>query len=163
MALYDQEREGGMSNEIAQKIEALKESPLKELQAAYIQHFPNKKALPNNRTYLWHRVANKIQELEHGELSAKAKAKLKALMDAYDPVNNAVLKPQVAASGFLPKRDRRLPLPGTIITKDYKGTKIQVKALDKGFEYNGKIYKSLTAIAKEVTGAHWNGFLFFNL
>jgi hypothetical protein len=78
-------------------------------------------------------------------------------------VNNVALKPQVATSGFLPKRDRRLPLPGTIITKDYKGAKVQITALGKGFEYNGKIYKSLTAIAKEITGAHWNGFLFFNL
>ena len=162
MALYDQEREDGMGNEIAQKIEALKESPLKALQAAYAEHFPDKKA-SNNRTYLWRRVAYSMQEAEYGELPAKAKAKLKALMDAYDPVNNVALKPQVAASGFLPKRDRRLPLSGTIITKDYKGTKIQVKTLDNGFEYSGKMYKSLTAIAKEITGAHWNGFLFFNL
>jgi len=163
MALYDQEREDGMESGIAQKIEALKESPLKDLQGAYIQHFPDKKVTPNNRTYLWRRVAYKMQELEYGELPAKAKTKLKALMDAYDPVNNAVLKPQVAASGFLSKRDRRLPLPGTIITKNYKSTKIQVKTLDRGFEYNGKIYKSLTSIAKEVTGAHWSGFLFFNI
>ncbi len=152
-----------MANEIAQKIDALKGSPLKDLQDAYIQHFPDKKTLPNNRTYLWHRVAYKMQELEYGELPVKAKDKLKALMDGYDPVNNIALKPQVAASQFLPKRDRRLPFPGTIITKEYKGTKIQVKALDKSFEYNGKIFKSLTAIAKEITGAHWNGFLFFNL
>jgi len=151
-----------VGNEIAQKIEALKGSPLKDLQDAYIHHFPDKKA-SNNRTHLWRRVAYRMQELEYGELPAKAKTKLKALMDAYDPVNNALLKPQVAVSGFLPKRDRRLPLPGTIITKDYKGTKVHVTTLGKGFEYNGKIYKSLTAIAKEITGAHWNGFLFFNL
>ena len=162
MALCDQEREAGMGNELAQKMEALKEVPLKDLKAAYVEYFPDKKT-SNNRTYMWRRLAYRMQELEYGELSAKAKAKLKALMDAYDPVNNVALKPQVAASGFLPKRDRRLPLPGTIITKDYKGAKIQVKTLEKGFEYSGKIYKSLTAIAKEITGAHWNGFLFFNL
>ena len=148
--------------EIAQKIVALKEAPLRALQEAYTGYFPGKKA-SNNRTYLWRRVAYGMQELEHGELSAKAKTKLRALIDAYDPVNNALLKPQVPASGSAPRRDRRLPLPGTIITKDYKSTKIQVKALDKGFEHNGKVYKSLTAIAKEITGAHWNGFLFFNL
>lgn len=162
MALYDQEREGRMGHEIAQKIEALRETSLKDLQRAYNKHFADKEP-SNNRTYLWRRVAYKIQELEYGELSAKAQAKLKALMDAYDPVNNVVLKPEVAKSEFLPRKDRRLPLPGTIITKEYKDTKIQVKALDKGFEYNGKIYKSLTAVAKEITGAHWNGFLFFNL
>ena len=162
MALYDQEREVGMGSELAQKMEALKGAPLKGLKAAYAEYFQIKKA-SNNRTYMWRRLAYRMQELEYGELPAKAKAKLNALMDTYDPVNNVALKPQVAVSGYLPKRDRRLPLPGTIITKDYKRTKIQVKALDKAFEYSGKIYKSLTAIAKEITGAHWNGFLFFNL
>ena len=151
-----------MSSEVAKTIETLKETPLKDLQDVYAGYFPGKKP-SNNRTYLWRRSAYRVQELEYGELGAKAKAKLKALMDAYDPVNNVALKPQVAVSGYLPKRDRRLPLPGTIITKDYKGTKIQVKALDSGFEYNGKIYKSLTAVAKEVTGDHWNGFSFFKI
>ncbi len=162
MALYDQEGEVGMGSELVQKMEALKEAPLKDLKAAYVEYFPDKKA-SNSRTYIWRRLAYRMQELQYGELPTKAQAKLKALMDAYDPVNNVALKPQAAASGFLPKRDRRLPLPGTIIIKNYKGTKIQVKALDKGFEFNGKIYKSLTAIVKEITGAHWNGFLFFNL
>lgn len=50
-----------------------------------------------------------------------------------------------------------------VVTKEYKSNPVQVKVLEKGFEYNGKVYKSLTAIAKEVTGAHWNGYLFFNV
>lgn len=151
-----------MDNEIAQKIEALKELPLKALKVAYSEHFPDKKT-SNNRTYIWRRVAYRTQELEQGELTTLAKAKLTSLMDAYDPVNNATLKPQASTPDIATKRDQRLPLPGTIITKDYKDTRIQVKTLEKGFEYNGKIYRSLTAIAKEITGAHWNGFLFFNL
>ncbi|MEI8344618.1 MAG: DUF2924 domain-containing protein, partial [Candidatus Omnitrophota bacterium] len=93
-----------MGDEITQKIETLKEVSLKDLQNVYISHFPDKKALPNNRTYLWRRVAYKMQEMKFGELSAKAKAKLKVLIDAYDPVNNAILKPQVAVSAFFPKR-----------------------------------------------------------
>lgn len=152
----------GVGAEIAQRIGGLRGAPLRALQEAYIAYFPGKK-VSNNRTYLWRRVAYRLQELECGELSAKAKAKLNALMSRYDPVNNSLLRPQASISGHTSKRDRRLPLPGTIITKDYKNMKIQVKALDKGFEYNGKVYKSLTAIAKEVTKCHWNGFLFFNL
>jgi hypothetical protein len=151
-----------MGNEIAQKIEVLKELPLKALQSAYKENFPDKKT-SNNRTYLWRRVAYRTQELKQGELSAQAKAKLRSLMDVYDPVNNVALKPQASTPGIATKRDQRLPLPGTIITKDYKDTRIQVKTLEEGFEYDGKIYRSLTAIAKEITGAHWNGFLFFNL
>jgi predicted site-specific integrase-resolvase len=50
-----------------------------------------------------------------------------------------------------------------VITKEYKGTTYQVKVMEKGFEYNAKIYKTLSSIAKEITGAYWNGYLFFNL
>ena len=60
MALYDQEREDGMGNKIAQKVEALKETSLKDLQATYAEYFPGKKA-SNNRTYLWRRIAYKAQ------------------------------------------------------------------------------------------------------
>ena len=60
-------------------------------------------------------------------------------------------------------RDKRLPIPGTVIYKKYKGQDIHVKVLDKGFEYKDKYYRSLTAITFELTGAHWNGFSFFNL
>ena len=151
-----------MGTEITQ-IETLKEMPLKELRDIYFQHFPDKKAVSSNRTYLWRRIAYKMQELEQGGLSPSTLQKLRSLMTDYDPVNNTALKPQTAHSSGCPRRDRRLPLSVTLITKQYKGTTIQVKTLEKGFEYGGKIYKSLTAIAKEVTGAHWNGYLFFDL
>lgn len=151
-----------MADAFVSEIERLKEASLKELGDAYREHFPGKKAVSINRTYLWRRIAYKMQELEHGGLSPSALKKLRVLMADYDPVNNQALKPLATHSGG-PRRDRRLPLPGTLITKQYKGTTVQVKALEKGFEYGGKIYKSLTAIAKEITGAHWNGYLFFDL
>ena len=78
-----------------------------------------------------------------------------------DPINNKAMRSKQPTNQVL--RDNRLPIPGTIITKTYKEIKIQVKVLDNGFEYKNKIYKTLTAIAKEITGSHWNGFLFFNL
>ncbi len=152
-----------MADTLVSKIERLKEASLEELRDAYQEHFSDKKAVSNNRTYLWRRIAHKIQESEHGGLSPSALKKLQLLMADYDPVNNLTFKPSAAHSGGSPRRDRRLPLPGTLITKQYKGTTIQVKALEKGFESGGKIYKSLTAIAKEITGAHWNGYLFFDL
>ena len=57
----------------------------------------------------------------------------------------------------------RLPLPGTIITRPYKGETLQVRVLPKGFEYQGDVYKSLSAVAKAITGTHCNGYLFFRL
>jgi len=121
-------------------------------------------AASNHRLYLWRKVAYKLQEHEYGSLSAKAKSRLNALIEEYDPINNKALRPDRPHS-CLPAstKDKRLPIPGTVITKEYKDTKYRVKILEKGFEYNGKIYKTLSAIAKEITGAHWNGYLFFNL
>lgn len=59
--------------------------------------------------------------------------------------------------------DPRLPPPGNIVERQYKGKMIRVIVLQEGFEYEGRRYKSLTAIAKEVSGSHCNGFLFFRL
>lgn len=59
--------------------------------------------------------------------------------------------------------DPRLPPPGTYLEREYKGRRVIVKVLVDGFECDGEIYRSLSAIAQEVTGTKWNGFLFFNL
>ena len=61
------------------------------------------------------------------------------------------------------KADDRLPLPGTIFTREYKGGVVQVKILANGFEFEGEVYKSLSAVAKAITGSHVNGFTFFKL
>jgi hypothetical protein len=61
------------------------------------------------------------------------------------------------------RRDARLPMPGSLIVKDYKAETIVVKVLDHGFEYDGQRFASLSAIAGEITGTRWNGFAFFGL
>ena len=57
--------------------------------------------------------------------------------------------------------DPRLPPPGTILTRPYKGQLLQVQVLTEGFAYAGRVYASLSAVAKAITGSHTNGFLFF--
>jgi len=144
-------------------IMALKKAPAEELQRRYKELY-GEDASGTHKTYLWRKVAYKLQEQKHGSLSPKAKGKLKVLIEEYDPINNKALRPdKPMISQETPTKDKRLPIPGTVITKEYKGANYQVKVLEKGFEYNGKIYKTLSAIAKEITGAHWNGYLFFNL
>lgn len=156
-----------MGENTVSEIMALKELPLGELEKKYEKVFEGKKAPSNNKVYLWRKIAYRIQELEHGELSSEAQGKIEEFIQKYDPVNNKALRPENTPSERTKKgtfsRDKRLPIPGTVITKEYKGTTLQVKVLESGFEYNNKVYKSLTAIAKEITGAHWNGYLFFNL
>jgi len=67
-------------------------------------------------------------------------------------------------TGTIPgQHDDRLPMPGTIITREYKGRTLQVNVLPYGFEYDGEVYQSLSAVAKAITGSHTRGFLFFRL
>ena len=54
-------------------------------------------------------------------------------------------------------------MPGTVLTREYHGETVTVTVLGSGFEYEGDIYRSLTAVAKAVTGSHWNGYHFFGL
>jgi len=145
------------------EIIALKNAPTKELLKRYKELY-GEDATGTHKTYLWRKIAYKLQEQKNGSLSAKAKGKLNALIEEFDPINNKALRPdKPMVSQQASVKDKRLPIPGTVITKEYKNTNYQVKVLEKGFEYNGKIYKTLSAIAKEITGAHWNGYLFFNL
>jgi hypothetical protein len=62
-----------------------------------------------------------------------------------------------------PVRDPRLPKPGTVIVRDYRGLRLMVTVLERGFEWNGHVFSSLSATASAITGGHWNGRLFFGL
>jgi len=156
-----------MGENTVSEIMALKEMPLGELEKKYEAVFDGKKAPSNNKVYLWRKIAYRIQELKYGGLPSETQSKIEEFIQKYDPINNKALRPdntfpERSKNGRF-SRDKRLPIPGTVITKEYKGIALQVKALESGFEYNNKTYKSLTAISKEVTGAHWDGYLFFNL
>ena len=156
-----------MQENLLTKIMNLKDASLEELKKKFAELFDGRPAPSNNKTYLWKKIAYKLQELEYGGLPTETQGKIQELIQKYDPVNNKAVRPEDTTQDQSKKpnlrRDKRLPIPGTVITKEYKGIKLQVKILESGFEYNSKVYKTLTAIAKEVTGAHWNGYLFFNL
>jgi len=157
-----------MKETITSQIAALKNASLDELQYKYKELFNNGGVSSTNKTFLWRKIAYKLQEAEYGGLSDSGRSKIAELIKKYDPINNKALRPQVVFGGknmvAIPSlRDKRLPIPGTIIHKKYKGRDIYVKVLEKGFEYNDKYYRTLTAIAEELSGAHWSGYLFFNL
>ena len=156
-----------MEESILSQIMALKEMPVADLRKKYEELFDSKKTTSSNKTYLWRRLACRLQEIEGGGLSSEGRTKIEELIKEYDPINNNAIRSDSAfgdsASIKLKVRDSRLPIPGTIITKEYKGTVLQVKVLEKGFEYNGKLFKSLTGLTKEITGLHWSGYNFFDL
>ncbi len=59
--------------------------------------------------------------------------------------------------------DERVPPPGTVLTRRYRGQAYHVVVRGDGFEYDGQVFRSLSAIAKLITGSHWNGLLFFQI
>jgi hypothetical protein len=157
-----------MDETIAVQIAVLKDAPIIELQNKYRELFGANETPCDNKVYILRMVAYKLQEIKYGGLSDEAKSKLEGLTMRYDPINNKALRPQVTSIGqdvkalpFL--RDKRLPIPGTVITKKYKGQLIRVRVLEKGFEHDNTFYKSLSAIATKITGAHWNGYNFFGV
>ena len=154
-----------MSEGISGQINNLKQMSQAELIAKYSELFPVKKAHSKNPEYLRKKIAYNIQEKVLGGLSETAKTKLDQFIQVYDPINNKILRKINGPEELKGKktRDKRLPIPGTVITKLYKGTLIKVKVLDKGFEYEGSYYRSLSSLAKKISGTHANGYLFFRL
>jgi Protein of unknown function (DUF2924) len=126
--------------------------------------------IANNKTWLVKRIAWRIQALAEGDLSERAQQRAAELANDADlRLSPPKAKPAPLAADrtkTLPLRfkgDSRLPPPGTVIARLYKGETLQVKVLPKGFEYAGEVHKSLSAVAKAITGQHVNGFHFFRL
>jgi hypothetical protein len=109
--------------------------------------------------------------LAEGGLSERAKRRAEEIANDADlrirtprgPVKPGLMEVrQRSVTGrLLQLMDTRLPLPGTLLVREFQGRDIVVKVLDKGFEYDGSHFKSLSAIAQAATGTKWNGFLFF--
>lgn len=147
---------------VIDRIMALKEAPLEALKAQYGALFGEGSPCSNNKSFLWRKIAYRLQKIEYGGLSLETQSRISELIERYDPVNNKIFRPQsTPGKNKTSGRDTRLPIPGAIIRKDYKGQVLEVKVLEKGFEYQGQTYKTLSAVAKAVTGDHWNGYLFF--
>jgi hypothetical protein len=99
------------------------------------------------------RLADRIQELAHGGLSARAEAKLGALIEEEDQ----------RLKGKRPVRRGDRPIAGTRLIREWQGVEHTATVLDDGFEYQGRRYQSLSAIARAITGTRWSGPLFFGL
>jgi len=151
-----------MNETIVEQIMNLKNQSVEELKAKYEEVFSGEKPTSSNKPFLWRKIAYRLQEIEYGGLSIDTQNRVTELINQYDPVNNKMLRPKnVDNKNKTNGRDTRLPIPGAIIKKVYKGRIIEVKVLEKGFEYEGQAYKTLSAIASKITGDHWNGYLFF--
>lgn len=164
--------ENGMETAMRKEIDELSRMTVGQLRQKYLEAF-GEESRSNHKQFLFRRIAWRIQAIAEGGLSERARRR------ALEIANDADLRIRAPKSRFGPDvtldprlsvsrkvanaSDPRLPPPGTYLEREYKGRRVIAKVLVDGFEFDGEIYRSLSAIAHEVTGTKWNGFLFFNL
>jgi hypothetical protein len=146
---------------LPEEIEILRRLEVPDLLARYREVFA-KEPRSKNHSYLWKRIAWKLEEQRLGGLSQVARDRLEELIQQIEVPNE-----EDGGRGGK-RRPRTVPPPknlaaGTTLTRVWHGQPVQVKVVEDGFEYDGKVHKSLSAVAKAITGAHWNGRLFFGL
>jgi len=158
-----------MALNVGKEIAVLKRMTVKELRAKHVDVF-GEETPAHHKDYLVKRIAWRIQANAEGDLSERARQWAMELANDADLRTNAPPNPALREAAGPTKsvavqidHDARLPMPGAVVTREYKGKTIQVQVLPDGFEYEGEIYRTLSAVAKAVTGAHWNGYHFFGL
>ena len=126
-----------------------------------------------NKQFLFRRIAWRLQANAEGGLSDRARRRAAEIADdsdlrtraARELISTQALRhvPRGERERSQPQRDWRLPPPGTLLTRQVGNRQIVVTVLEEGFEFETRRYRSLSAIAREVTGTRWNGLLFFGL
>ena len=121
-----------------------------------------------HKEHLIRKIAWRIQALAEGDLTERARRRAKELANDADvrvtpPKGHrvATCRENSVQSDMAP--DNRVPAPGGAIVRNYRGRQVRVTVLVDGFEYEGRRYKSLSAVAKAISGSHCNGFRFFGL
>jgi DUF2924 family protein len=159
-----------MELNILHEIAALQRLSIGQLRQRFADVF-GEATRAGNRTWLVKRIAWRLQALAEGDLSERARQRAAELAQDADLRLNA---PSSKASTVKPEPvnaptpisipapiDARLPPPGTILTRPYKGQQLHVQVLTEGFAYAGTVFPSLSAVAKAITGSHCNGYHFF--
>lgn len=168
-----------MGLNVGKEIADLKLMSVRELREKYQAVF-GEPTRAGNKDWLFKRIAWRIQALAEGDLSERARRRAEFLACDADLRTTGPRVPLAALRGNgtgggaagngvvdakpLPSlADERVPPPGTVLTRVYRGQAYHVVVRDDGFEYDGRVFRSLSAIAKLITGSHWNGLLFFNI
>jgi hypothetical protein len=159
-----------MTMNVGKEIAAMQRMTVAELRRRYEEVF-GEACRSNHKQWLLRRIAWRLQAGAEGDLSERARQRAMELANDADLRMKAPPQPKQppaprgrtiqAAIGR--SHDSRVPMPGTVLTRQYKGETLRVAVLPGGFEYDGEVYPSLSAVAKAITGSHTNGFLFFRL
>lgn len=141
-------------------IELLQQLSREELIKKWKKLFKTNSPQHAKKVHLIKHIAWELQARKQGGYSAQTKKQLDKLADKLtkkQEVHENDLKESCRQSSVLEIK------VGTKLIREYKGGKHEVIALDKGFEYKDRKYKSLSAIANEITGSRWNGKVFFGI
>jgi hypothetical protein len=141
-----------VTDTVLARVAALKTAPIQGLKQQWRDLFETEPP-PYNRRFLEHRLAYRIQELAYGGLKPQTIERLRALaedLDGGDPSRRR-------------QRAKDRPINGTRLIREFQGVEHCVTVRDEDFEYQGRPYKSLSAIARAITGTRWNGLIFFGL
>lgn len=132
------------------RLAALKTAPIPDLKALWRDLF-DAEAPPYNRTFLESRLAYRLQELAYGGLAVTTVARLENMAEDFD------------TSKARRKKELDRPIAGTQLVREWKGVEHCVTVREDGFEYQGRPFQSLSAVARAITGTRWNGHAFFGL
>jgi hypothetical protein len=141
-----------MTDSVLARLAALKTTPTPELKSQW-RELMGKEPPPYNRRFLESRLAYRIQELAYGGLKKDTIERLEALGEQLDGGN--IIMRRI-------RTDNR-PIAGTRLIREWQGVDHCVTVLAEGYEYQGLPYKSLSAVARAITGTRWNGWVFFGL
>ncbi|MCB1498537.1 MAG: DUF2924 domain-containing protein [Bauldia sp.] len=134
------------------RLAALKTTPTAELKQQWRDLFETEPP-PYNRRFLESRLAYRIQELAYGGLKPETIERLEALGEQLDGGNVVLRRLRVDAK----------PISGTRLIREWQGVEHCVTVRDHDYEYQGRPYKSLSAVARAITGTRWNGWVFFGI
>ena len=153
-----------MNVNVAREAAALQRLSVPQLRQRYAEVYAET-TNAGNRAWLVRRILWRLQALAEGDLSERARQRAAELANDADlrlnPPKTLAMPMPVPPSPPRPQADDRLPPPGTILARPYKGRTLQVQVLTEGFAFEGQVYPSLSAVAKAATGSHCNGCLFF--
>ena len=140
------------NRQVLARLAALKEMTVRELKAEWAKLFSSE-APNNSRPFLEQRLAYRIQELTWGGPSKPVTRLLDALADEVEgkKVRRTVIS------------DPRNPVIGTRLVREWDGAEHVITVMTDGFNWQGRRYKSLSAVARDITGTRWNGYRFFGL
>ena len=141
-----------MTDTVLARLATLKTTPTPDLKRQWRDLFESEPP-PYNRRFLESRLAYRIQELAYGGLKPGTIERLEALGE------------QLARGKGLPRNfdTENRPIAGTRLIREWQGVEHCVTVRDADYEYQGRPYKSLSAIARAITGTRWNGWVFFGL